>query len=278
MIIQCSQCAARFRFDDALMRPDGVWVRCGLCQYEFFQCNPFDPVPIPSAEVKSPEAQEMQTDRATEIRGLPAPADADQEPVISEYERDAAPAKKRFLPRMLKILFLTLIMLLVLAGVGFLAFPDIGKQVISTWSAYLPWIEKKQPPAPIADGIRVEALQQRIVINLFAGNVRVVEGVAVNESGRPATRLQMKATMVDALNRPIAEKLSYAGNVLSDAELMTLTEEEMKGRLSNPEGSAASNNRIMPGARMPFMIVAVMEPPGVEKVFVAVAGVEALLQ
>lgn len=277
MIIQCSQCAARFRFDDALMREDGVWVRCGLCQYEFFQCSPFDPVPVPSAEVKSPDAEEIQTDRATEIRGLPAPADVDQEPIISEYERDGAPEKKRFLPRMLKILLSALIMLLVLAGVGFLTFPDIGRQVMSTCSAYLPWIEKKQPP-PIADGIRVEALQQRIVLNLFAGNVRVVEGMAVNESGRSATRLQMKATMVDALDRPVAEKLAYAGNVLSDAELMTLTEEEMKVRLSNPEGSAASNNRIMPGARMPFMIVAVMEPPGVEKVFVAVAGVEALLQ
>jgi predicted Zn finger-like uncharacterized protein len=40
MIIQCKQCSARFRFDDNLMREEGVWVRCSLCLYEFFQNDP----------------------------------------------------------------------------------------------------------------------------------------------------------------------------------------------------------------------------------------------
>jgi hypothetical protein len=66
--------------------------------------------------------------------------------------------------------------------------------------------------------------------------------------------------------------------VLSDAELMTLTEEEIKRRLANPEGSTAPNDRILPGGRIPFMIVWAFEPPGAAKTSVTVAGVERLLQ
>jgi predicted Zn finger-like uncharacterized protein len=40
MIIQCRQCRTKFRFDDALMEGDGVWMRCSNCQHVFFQDNP----------------------------------------------------------------------------------------------------------------------------------------------------------------------------------------------------------------------------------------------
>lgn len=39
MIIQCKQCATKFRFNDELMTGDGVWVRCGRCGHEFFEIN-----------------------------------------------------------------------------------------------------------------------------------------------------------------------------------------------------------------------------------------------
>jgi len=37
MIIQCRKCDTLFRFDDALIEGDGVWVRCSRCQHVFFQ-------------------------------------------------------------------------------------------------------------------------------------------------------------------------------------------------------------------------------------------------
>jgi predicted Zn finger-like uncharacterized protein len=37
MIIQCRKCDTRFRFDDALVEGEGVWVRCSRCQHVFFQ-------------------------------------------------------------------------------------------------------------------------------------------------------------------------------------------------------------------------------------------------
>ncbi len=40
MIIQCKQCRTKFRFDDAQMEGDGLWMRCSRCQHVFFQDNP----------------------------------------------------------------------------------------------------------------------------------------------------------------------------------------------------------------------------------------------
>jgi len=40
MIIQCKQCRTKFRFDDAQIVGDGLWMRCSRCQHVFFQDNP----------------------------------------------------------------------------------------------------------------------------------------------------------------------------------------------------------------------------------------------
>jgi predicted Zn finger-like uncharacterized protein len=58
MIIQCKQCRTKFRFDDAQIVDDGIWMRCSRCQHVFFQDNPMkmsrtgtSPVPpVSSAE------------------------------------------------------------------------------------------------------------------------------------------------------------------------------------------------------------------------------------
>jgi hypothetical protein len=202
--------------------------------------------------------------------------------VIHDRKRDgepaaAAPGKVRS-PSALRISACVLALLLVIAVMGFFVFPDVGRQAISDLSSYMPWIEKEQPTPSVEDGIRFEAISQRFVVNVTAGSLRVVEGMAVNRSGYPVARLRVKATLADAQNNLLGEKRASAGNVLSDAELMVLTEEEMNRRLANPEGSTAPNNRILPGGRIPFMLVWAFEPPGAAKTFVTVAGVERLLQ
>lgn len=295
MIIQCGKCSAKFRFDDALMREDGVWVRCGLCQYEFFQSHPLFKASVPDAgEARIDRAAEMPDTRSgAGIPGEPdirddktAPSSDDTSTqkllkVIQDKKRGGepkaeAPEKVRSVSA-LRISAVVLALLLVIAGTGFFVFPDVGQQALSELSSLLPWAEKEQPPS-IEDGIRIEAVSQRFVANISMGNLRVVEGVAVNQSGHPVARLRVKATLVDMQNNLLGEKRASAGNVLSDAELTALTEAEINRRLANPEGSTAPNDRILPGGRIPFMIVWHFEPPGAAKTSVTVAGVERLLQ
>lgn len=40
MIIQCKQCRTKFRFDDAQIVDDGIWLRCSRCGHVFFQDSP----------------------------------------------------------------------------------------------------------------------------------------------------------------------------------------------------------------------------------------------
>jgi len=75
----------------------------------------------------------------------------------------------------------------------------------------------------------------------------------------------------------LGERTSYAGNVLTDDELMNLPEEEILRRLSRPEGNNNSNDKIVPNGQIPFMIVFTHEPPGVIKTTVTTNGAERLL-
>ncbi|MBN2516788.1 MAG: zinc-ribbon domain-containing protein [Deltaproteobacteria bacterium] len=37
MIIQCKKCETKYKFDESLIKNDGIWVRCGRCNEIFFQ-------------------------------------------------------------------------------------------------------------------------------------------------------------------------------------------------------------------------------------------------
>jgi predicted Zn finger-like uncharacterized protein len=302
MIIQCGKCSAKFRFDDALMREEGVWVRCGLCRDEFFQSSPLASPVTPPVKISVPDAGEIQLDRDAEMPDARSGAGIRGEPdirddkaagssdgtstekllkVIHDKKRGGEPEAvtpgKGRLPSAWRILAVLIVALLMTVGVGYFSFPDIGRQVIGDLSAYLPWIEKEKLPS-LEEGIKLEAISQRLVANASAGSLGVVEGVAVNQSGHPVARLQVKATLEDAQGKRLGEKQAFAGNVLSDADLMILPEAERNTRLANPAGSTAPNDRILPGGRIPFMIVWAFEPPGAARTSVTVAGVERLLQ
>jgi len=76
MIIQCKQCATKFRFKDELMTGDGVWVRCGRCGHEFFEINtrPGDSAPPDTEAVKAkPDSATPPGAEAKGPREEPAP-------------------------------------------------------------------------------------------------------------------------------------------------------------------------------------------------------------
>jgi predicted Zn finger-like uncharacterized protein len=76
MIIQCKQCATKFRFKDELMTGEGVWVRCGRCGHEFFEVNTRQDASAPPAQetVKAkPDPATVAAVEATAPREKPAP-------------------------------------------------------------------------------------------------------------------------------------------------------------------------------------------------------------
>jgi predicted Zn finger-like uncharacterized protein len=288
MIIQCKKCFTKFRFEDALLKEDGVWVRCGQCDNEFFQRHPTaspnpQPVYIPPVKNVASVAEDVTVESKTYLSKEWLDAGAESTAKIAEAKPDEwkGPVEKKpsVLFKGLTIGSFLLTVVLLIVAVVFMFFPELGEQVTKGWSVASSGSKKVQPQRPsIPGGIEITGVKQHYVTNLFVGNLRIVEGMAVNQSGNALTRLKMKAEATDRMNNVVGERRTYAGNALSDAELATLTEEEINRKMNNPQGTAGINDRIVPNGQIPFMIIWASEPPGVAKIFVSVAGAERLLQ
>jgi predicted Zn finger-like uncharacterized protein len=288
MIIQCKKCFTKFRFEDTLLKEDGVWVRCGHCEHEFFQPHPTSspnapPAHIPPIENNAPIVEEIKVESKTYIPEEWLDAGAESRAKIAEANADdwesPVETKPSGLSKGLKIGAYLLTAILLIAAMGFILFPEVGQQVTKEWSIFWSGSRGGQPQRPsIPGGIEITAVKQHYVTNLFVGNLRVIEGTVTNQSGNALTRLKMKAELTDGMNNVLGERRTYAGNVISDTELTTFTEEEINRKMTNPQGTAGVNDRIMPGGQISFMIIWAFEPPGVGKTFVSVAGAERLLQ
>ncbi len=124
--------------------------------------------------------------------------------------------------------------------------------------------------------VRIKDVRQRSVANLLTGNLRVIEGVAVNQAPYPLARIRVRLVIADAYDVVLGEKIVYCGNLLTDAELGAMAETEIQRELSIPQGSDVSNERIAPNGEIPFMIVFSQEQAGTVKTTVVPAGADRL--
>ena len=332
MIIQCKQCRTKFRFDDAKIAEEGIWVRCNRCQHVFFQEPPkkihsagaapesgspfpqeavakstggrltFEPAGPPAG--KSPQDEDlisflqdvMETEKMADDeakQGLPfadrESGDVADAEISGEFLRGDAPRDTLTLSRRRKnrawmfALWTLLVVAVVPALVYFVFFPALGERLLNAggqgWENVLSAVGLSRPAEslPVTAQVRLQDVRQRVVENYILGPVRIVEGKAVNQAEFPISRVQVKAEILDAYAVVLSERVSYAGNVLNDDELITMTEEEMKIRLSLPEGQNNANDRVEPNGRIPFMMVFTGNPPGMMKTVVKIVGAERLL-
>lgn len=339
MIIQCRKCETRFRFDDALIEGDGVWVRCSRCQNVFFEARPSGETSssaptgeIPSVRISDatripddrfPRADEHLPRMERERGEVPPlrrsegeeeiPAEIRKEPVIEgfevgmdaealggpaagrgevdeedededEYEEipDDERGQRRWGWMILKIAALVLLVALVAGGVSLWVSPAFRSQALE-WGA--PWLreipgmemllgmETKSRETSLAP-VRIKDVRQRSVTNLLVGTLRVIEGVAVNQSSTPLANIRIRLVISDAYDVLLGEKTVFCGNLLTDAELNTLAEAEIQRELSTPQGTDVSNQRIAPNGEIPFMIVFSQEQAGAIKTVVMPAGAD----
>lgn len=333
MIIQCKQCGTRYRFDDALVEGDGIWVRCSHCEHVFFQVNPHalditqkggDIVqkrgasPQDSlAQVSGPDHDELPVSVEKREAGDVVMTDlfesskSEQKVVqedkllgdlgdtkrlgVSDFDSGKRLSEKRVDPRsrsikfpqktwkrIIKLSFVIVTLIVLLSGVCFLVFPNIGQHVVREISLYVPAMDnvsslfKKETFS--LNQVKLVNVSQRFVSNAFLGYIRVVEGSVINSSSFPITRVQIEALLYDAYDIVLAEEISYCGNILNETELGSFTEDEIKKTLSLPQGSDVSNDRIDPNGQIPFMIVFTRDPGGVSKTVAKPVAAERLLQ
>ncbi|MEN6487794.1 MAG: zinc-ribbon domain-containing protein [Smithella sp.] len=316
MIIQCSQCRTKYRFADEVMEGDGIWMRCSRCQHVFFQANPqiIKPGSEPAAKEELFAEDKTLSLRRAPVSGddenaelflddvMRAKIESEkaimpeiEKPVNEEiFEDENAPAyesaveggqqragkssRKRFWKILAIAVWIIAAIVVVPAIIYYFVFPQMGGRLLKVVNQYV-GISIHEPARPeiVAGQVKLQDIRQRILNNFMLGQIRIVEGTAVNQADYPVSRIVVKGEIVDAYAVVLGERATYAGNVLTDEELTTLPEEAIFSRLSIPEGSNNSNDKIAPNGMIPFMIVFVREPAGVIKTTVKTAGAERLL-
>ncbi len=202
-------------------------------------------------------------------------------PAEEEFPEDE-PARAWWGWLVLKIAALIILITLIAGGLSLWYFPELRAMTLewaSPWLRSVPPIEKflgteAKSPETVQTPVGLKDIRQRSVANLLAGNLRVIEGIAVNKSSSPQARIRVRLVISDAFDTVLGEKIAYCGNLLTDAELSTLAEAEIQRELSTPQGSDVSNERIAPNDEIPFMIVFSQEQAGAIKTVVAPAGAD----
>jgi predicted Zn finger-like uncharacterized protein len=204
-------------------------------------------------------------------------------PAEEEFPEDE-PARGWWGWLVLKIAALIILVTLIAGGLSLWYFPELRTMTLewaSPWLRSVPGIEKfldlgteAKSPETVQTPVGLKEIRQRSVANLLAGNLRVIEGIAVNQSSAPLARIRVRLVISDAFDAILGEKIAYCGNLLTDAELSTLAEAEIQRELSTPQGSDVSNERIAPNGQIPFMIVFSQEQAGAIKTVVTPAGAD----
>ncbi|HOJ52488.1 MAG TPA: zinc-ribbon domain-containing protein [Syntrophales bacterium] len=241
MIIPCPACKTKYRLDEEQIPAEGAWLRCTRCQHLFF----------------------YQSERETWEEIFPE----------SELAEKTPPRKKR-LPWVW--ILSPILVIIVIIGLFFAFYLPGGSVFLPFTQSSVP--EEARPELKAATQIKITDLRQSFVENTLLGKIRVVQGAAVNTSAKFMTRIKVKAELYDVLGVRIMESYAYCGNILTDQELSTATEEDIVKRLSLPLGTEVSTEKVPPQGTVPFMIVFMREPPGAEKTLVMPWEAEFLLQ
>lgn len=290
MIIQCEKCSTKYRFDDNLMEGDGIWVRCSRCKHEFFQENLFArPFPAVDEDAVLKQLDDIRSgikDREPEdlsFENLPAGEESVIREGISGSDNKPAGAKSGFV-RFIKVFFkilLILILLVVFAGVCLWSYMQAGGLTLKDIQSSIPYLDQfipaEDPGVVKLSQIRIANVKQRYVQHWILGNLLVVEGTAWNSTPFPVARIRAEARLFDAKGTSLAREEAFAGNLLTDMELTTLPDENIKRELATSQGSDVSNDRVEPRGQIPFMIVFTQNYPMLKKTTVHISGVEKLL-
>lgn len=216
--------------------------------------------------------------REAEPRSMPVdypPPAVDRSLRVDEREDEEEPLPPemeapRHRPSIL-LIFLSVILILLIGGTAFLfLYPDVRKAVITDLVYNVPALEavfgKDVQPAEVNPGdIRIQQVRRRMTANVLLGDLLVLEGTAQNTSPHTVTRIRIQGKLYGPEDQIIRSRISYAGNHLTDAELASLTEEDLQKRLSFPQITPAPKDSLVPGAAIPFMIVFALDKAGVDK-------------
>jgi hypothetical protein len=92
-------------------------------------------------------------------------------------------------------------------------------------------------------------------VNKSAGRVLIITGLVTNGYPHPRSFIRIKGSLRDSRDEVVAERQVFAGNYLTEDELINLPMPEILARLALKGGQDNDNVRVPPQKAIPFMLV-----------------------
>ena len=203
------------------------------------------PGPDSTATVSGLSKNEAEIRRSTP---LPKPVRPHQP--SGKYARKMEKQRRiRFL--VYTVMVLVLMLILILSGIGFKA----ADWVVSKSSLTGKLQDGENASARPANNIKIDEISERSVINRNMGNVRIVEGTAINQAVYSLTRIKVLGELRNSSGLRLKARVAYCGNILEDDQLAEFQEEDINTALSRFQESRSLESTLAPGGRARFMIV-----------------------
>ncbi len=198
-----------------------------------------------SPSVPSPAPKPSDLEDHTEDRKIKIPADSD----IEEELEDTIPAAKKGMSPAIRIAIILAV--LVAAGFG-------GIMLLKSMGISVPFISQSAP-ANVSDpgnlNIKSFDISSRFVDNDKIGKLFVITGKVKNEYTTARGSIQISGKIYTKDKALAKMETVFCGNMISDAELSKIDSAALNQRLQNKSGDNHINQKVLPGAAIPFTIV-----------------------
>jgi predicted Zn finger-like uncharacterized protein len=185
----------------------------------------------------------------------PAEKQAEPEIVPEPAAAAAAPAGPAPVPKKRgtsKLLIAVLIIVLIVGG-GYCAYVLLDGMGIRI--PYLSDYLKPEANDPGNLQMTTFDINSRFVDSQNLGRIFVITGKVKNGYDHPRGFVQLTGKLFTKGKKLSSSQTVYAGNLISDMDLVNLNADELNKRLNNRFGNNRINSRVQPGKSLPFMVV-----------------------
>ena len=215
---------------------------------------------LDSGPIKRAEAERLDTDEAMDRAAkveqeITAQKELEREEEVEEVEEAVKPrpiVKKRRRSR-LWITILLVILIIAVGGAALVVFkPDFLPESFPLFKRPL---SKDQAFDMGNKRLSFKDLNGSFVNSKKAGKLFVVKGLVTNMYPDKRSFIRIRSNILDSKGKAVKSKIVYAGNPISDKQLLSLSMEEVDNRLRDKSGKNKMNTNIPPNSSIPLMIV-----------------------
>jgi len=220
-------------------------------------------IPAPLSGL-SPTPESFSLEAAPEDKAVSTDADIDE-----EVEETIPAPKKGISPAILIAIILAVI---AAAGYG-------GYLLLNSMGISIPFISQPAPPKGSDPGnlsIKPFDISTKFVDNDKIGKLFVITGKVKNEYPMARGSIQISGKIYTKDKSLAKTETVFCGNILSDTDLSKADLAALKQRLQNQSGDNRINQKVLPGAAIPFMIVFSNLPANLEEFTTEVTSSTAL--